>query len=305
MKHNKIAKIILSLSLPVLLTACNSQNEIKESAAPDIYTIDSTAYAEEKFIPVCKHESIYEETIKATCTADGSCITYCKDCNKVLVEKTLYKTGHLNTEEKTQEAFCETAGYTRIVCSDCGTCISESVIPAKDHTWNEWMVTVKANPFTNGSMTRACSICGKEEKKEYAENIGDTHLYIPSVNIDSDITAGTITQECVDANNAVYGVFEYNGGFPCITGHNNKVLKTLRNVCVGDHIWLWVNGEVKEYEVYVAEAAVYDRDNTHDIVGNNTTDVTYLSADTKDLRLYTCLTGKIDNNRFLVLAREI
>lgn len=58
------------------------------------------------------------------------------------------------------------------------------------------------------------------------------------------------------------------------------------------------------YEVYAAEEATYDRDNTHDIVGN-VSGASFVYADASHLRLYTCLTKYRDNNRFLVLAKEV
>ena len=78
------------------------------------------------------------------------------------------KCNHERTELYNQKnATCVVQGYTGdTYCKECGAKVKGgSVIPLKNHTWSNWVVTKKATYTENGNEERRCSVCGKKENR--------------------------------------------------------------------------------------------------------------------------------------------
>ena len=78
------------------------------------------------------------------------------------------KCNHERTELYNQKnATCVVQGYTGdTYCKECGAKVKGgSVIPLKNHTWGNWVVTKKATYTENGNEERRCSVCGKKENR--------------------------------------------------------------------------------------------------------------------------------------------
>ena len=80
----------------------------------------------------CPHKVTYTDIVKeATCFENGQIDTICKKCNTVLASNTLEKTAH---------------------------------------TFGEYELTIKPSASTPGLEIRVCSVCSKEEKREFYIN---------------------------------------------------------------------------------------------------------------------------------------
>ena len=59
---------------------------------------------------------------------------------------------------------CTQNGKIKYTCLKCGN-EYEEVIPATGHKYSNWIATKKPTIFKNGTQTRKCSNCGKQETK--------------------------------------------------------------------------------------------------------------------------------------------
>lgn len=137
------------------------------------------------------------EVIKpATCAEDGLRRVWCsnENCNQ-FIEENIDKLNHTpNTE--VVEATCTEAGRTTVTCQVCGEKISETVIDPLGHDYDEnawtkdathhWhackrcgteidkdshsenggVVTTPATPYSNGTRTYSCTVCGHVTRTE-------------------------------------------------------------------------------------------------------------------------------------------
>ncbi len=74
--------------------------------------------------------------------------------------------GHDETEVKdAKEATCTEDGYTGdTYCKDCGEKLEDGeIIPAKGHTYGEWVVTKEPTTTETGLKERTCSVCGDKD----------------------------------------------------------------------------------------------------------------------------------------------
>ena len=71
--------------------------------------------------------------------------------------------GKHNWKPRPQSPWCERPGGIVYVCSHCGKKVFEESTPALGHAWDAWTVTKQAACASDGSRTRTCSRCGKEE----------------------------------------------------------------------------------------------------------------------------------------------
>ncbi len=107
--------------------------------------------------------TLIEETVPASCTANGAVRTRCSVCGTVVSETVIPALGH-NTGSVTVAAACEEDGERLDVCKLCGVIVSQTIIPATGHT--ETTETVEATCTASGSITVKCSVCGKILRQE-------------------------------------------------------------------------------------------------------------------------------------------
>ena len=102
-------------------------------------------------------------TTKApTCTAKGTKIKYCSECDIVLETASINTSTHLPVIDEAVEATCTTSGLTQgSHCSACKTILTEqTVIPAKGHTaGNSWIITKTPTCTAKGTQVKYCTDC--------------------------------------------------------------------------------------------------------------------------------------------------
>lgn len=115
---------------------------------------------------------------------------------------------HEHTElRNAKEATCTEEGYTGDeVCTVCGETVNPgSVIPTKDHTWDNGVVTKEATETEEGIMTYTCTVC-HDTKTEIIPKL-TAALIVPSVKVSaaraSSGTKITLTGTFVDYENFI------------------------------------------------------------------------------------------------------
>ena len=106
-----------------------------------------------------------ENTVPATCGADGRIDTICSNCGDVIATKVIPATGAHTWDNGTvtTEPTETTPGVRTFTCAVCSQTKTE-VIPATGphtHVWGEGTVTVAPTETTPGVRTYTCTVCGK------------------------------------------------------------------------------------------------------------------------------------------------
>ena len=184
-------------------------------------------------------ETIPAVNVAATCTTDGYEVYNCKYCDAQKFVKTGEKLNHQHTETVTKDATCEAEGYIRITCKDCGTLLNEVAIkkaphtkqvitieptctsdgtittkcsvcgkllddivyiPAKGHTWGDWVVISGGTCEVEGQRKRECTVC--HETEIISTGVGE-HVYPEKgvVTPPTCTTDGFTTYTCTVCNN--------------------------------------------------------------------------------------------------------
>lgn len=118
--------------------------------------------------PDCPHDNVNDTITAPTCTAMGSRVIVCADCNLLLVNEVLPATGHFwGQVDVISEASCTTIGEIRYTCTNanCGESYS-STTPAYGHGWGEGKVTVIPTCVSVGIKTFTCSLCQQTKEEE-------------------------------------------------------------------------------------------------------------------------------------------
>ena len=106
-----------------------------------------------------------ENTVPATCGADGHIDTVCANCGDVIATEVIPATGAHTWDNGTvtTEPTETTPGVRTFTCAVCGQTKTE-VIPATGphtHVWDEGTVTVAPTETTPGVRTYTCTVCGQ------------------------------------------------------------------------------------------------------------------------------------------------
>ena len=106
-----------------------------------------------------------ENTVPATCGADGRIDTICSNCGEIIATKVIPATGEHTWDngKVTTEPTEKDPGVMTYTCTVCGQTKTE-VIPATGphtHVWGEGTVTVAPTETTPGVRTYTCTVCGK------------------------------------------------------------------------------------------------------------------------------------------------
>lgn len=106
-----------------------------------------------------------ENTVPATCGADGRVDTVCSNCGDVIATKVIPATGAHTWDNGTvtTEPTETDPGTMTYTCTVCGATKTE-VIPATGphtHVWDEGTVTVAPTETTPGVRTYTCTVCGQ------------------------------------------------------------------------------------------------------------------------------------------------
>ena len=160
--------VVDSVAIPA--TGIHDWNEGVETTAPTCeeegektYTCSVCSETKTAAIPAKGHD-LSTTVVDATCEANGTVEITCSRCDDTDVEKTIYltkKNHDWNEGKETTAPTCEEEGVKTYTCLVCGDTRTES-IPAKGHTWGDWVVTPSTNS-AKGSVSRSCLICGAKE----------------------------------------------------------------------------------------------------------------------------------------------
>ena len=154
-------------------TGCKALKDVRCYGAPP--TVQPGGAAEHSFEPgiVTIH---YNPAMNWTLDADGTWQGY-----KVSSKGACLHTGY-GTTENTVPATCGADGRIDTVCANCGDVIATKVIPATGaHTWDNGTVTTEPTETTPGVRTFTCAVCS-QTKTEVIPATG-THTFVFTKNI--------------------------------------------------------------------------------------------------------------------------
>lgn len=149
-------------------TGCKALKDVRCYGAPP--TVQPGGAAEHSFEPgiVTIH---YNPAMNWTLDADGTWQGY-----KVSSKGACLHTGY-GTTENTVPATCGADGRIDTVCANCGDVIATEVIPATGaHTWDNGTVTTEPTETTPGERTFTCAVCS-QTKTEVIPATG-THTFV-------------------------------------------------------------------------------------------------------------------------------
>ena len=172
-------------------TGCTALKDVRCYGAPP--TVQPGGAAEHSFEPgiVTIHynpDPVYGWTLDT----DGTWQGY-----KVSSKGACLHTGY-GTTENTVPATCGADGYIETVCSNCGEVIATKVIPATGaHTWDNGTVTTEPTETTPGVRTFTCAVCS-QTKTEVIPATG-AHTFVFTKNVAPSCTeAGYDLYTCRD-----------------------------------------------------------------------------------------------------------
>lgn len=154
-------------------TGCTALGDVRCYGAPP--TVQPGGAAEHSFEPtiVTVH---YNPAMNWTLDADGTWQGY-----KVSSKGACLHTGY-GTTENTVPATCGADGRIDTVCANCGDVIATKVIPATGaHTWDNGTVTTEPTETTPGVRTFTCAVCS-QTKTEVIPATG-VHTFVFTKNV--------------------------------------------------------------------------------------------------------------------------
>ena len=162
----------------------------EESTGIIEYICERCGAGEEVEIPALDHVHEYVSvTTDPTCTEQGY-TTYTCRCGDSYVDDILDATGHNVVTDTAVDEDCTNSGLTEgSHCVACGMVfVSQEIVPALGHQWNNGEETVAPTEYANGIMTYICQRCG-ETKEETIPALEHVHGY------DAVITDPTCTEQ--------------------------------------------------------------------------------------------------------------
>lgn len=154
-------------------TGCTALKDVRCYGAPP--TVQPGGAAEHSFEPgiVTIH---YNPAMNWTLDSDGTWQGY-----KVSSKGACLHTGY-GTTENTVPATCGADGHIDTICANCGDVIATEVIPATGaHTWDNGTVTTEPTETTPGERTFTCAVCS-QTKTEVIPATG-AHTFVFTKNV--------------------------------------------------------------------------------------------------------------------------
>lgn len=154
-------------------TGCKALKDVRCYGAPP--TVQPGGAAEHSFEPgiVTIH---YNPAMNWTLDADGTWQGY-----KVSSKGACLHTGY-GTTENTVPATCGADGRIDTVCANCGDVIATEVIPATGaHTWDNGTVTTEPTETTPGVRTFTCAVCSQTKTEVIPATGAHTFVFTKAV----------------------------------------------------------------------------------------------------------------------------
>ena len=154
----------------------------------------------------------WKTTKQPTCTEQGIEERVCSGCGDKET-RTVAASGHKAVTDKAVAATCTVDGKAEgSHCSICGTVLKEqAVIPAKGHSYGDWIVTKPATETSDGIETKTCSVCGDKITRSIDLV---KHNYVATVKSPTCTEQGYTTYRCSDCGK------EYTDDYKPALGHN-------------------------------------------------------------------------------------
>lgn len=239
-------------------------------------------------------EVVIENVKEATCTAKGSHdeVIYCTvetckaEISREVVEDAAL--GHKEVVDAKVEPTCTENGKTEGAhCSVCEEVLEPQVeIPALNHKWSDWKVTVEPTTSATGEKSRTCSTCSTEETATVAKlpvisasaiewKKGNPVLVFTSdaayadfinVTVNGEVLAEGVDYTVAEGSTVVTLTEEYlksleKGGYEISINSNNGSAKITFVVKGGNALWiaLIIIGAVLVSGVVAAYVIIYLR----------------------------------------------
>ena len=155
-------------------TGCKALTDVRCYGAPP--TVQPGGAAEHSFEPGIVTIHYNPDPVYGWTLDDGKWQGY-----KVSSKGACLHTGY-GTTENTVPATCGADGHIDTICSNCGDVIAAKVIPATGaHTWDNGTVTTEPTETTPGARTHTCAVCGAT-KTEVIPATG-AHTFVFTKNI--------------------------------------------------------------------------------------------------------------------------
>ncbi len=241
----------------------------------------------------------YILVINPTAAKNGLEVRTCRTCNAK--EEREYVCPHDSCcEFLEKKPTCVKKGKINIVCEKCGKIINQKLTQATGHVYGDWVYTKSATPVEKGKKYRECTKCGNKVTESYEMRVPDgNYIYAPDTGICHNFTISSFTQSAVNRYDIVYS--EDNGyNNPFILGHNTGTMRKLSRICVGQSIYVSINGKIETYTVIVSECG-RENEAGNDIIGKKTGVSIWKNYGCRTLHLYTCY-GYMAKDRWMVLA---
>ena len=142
-------------------------------------------------------------TTAATCTEDGLKTTLCTDCNEIISEEIIPAFGHNYQETARVEAAIEVEGYVEYTCSNCGDTYVD-VIPALPKPEHKHELTTNTTPATCVDNGVITTVC--TDCGEIIEEVvieATGHNYQETARVNADIEIeGYVEYTCVNCSDS-------------------------------------------------------------------------------------------------------
>ena len=102
-----------------------------------------------------------------TCKKPGVERRDCERCGKFEIQASI--PARHDYEDKVVEATCTEMGYTVHVCRRCKSTTEDSYVPAKGHSFGQWVVLGEPECLSKGAERRDCEVCEGYETRETEE----------------------------------------------------------------------------------------------------------------------------------------
>ena len=166
------------------------------------------------------HYYVLEETVAATCTAQGYKLYVCSHCNDSYKSDYVAATGH-KYEKTTTAPTCLEQGYTVYKCATCSNTYTSDYKSALGHNYVE--TAVEPTCTEEGYIKHACSRCEESFATDNIPALG--HKYVETAVIATCTENGCLRHTC-----AVCG-YEYQTNVVQASGHSYSTEVTLTATC--------------------------------------------------------------------------
>lgn len=117
----------------------------------------------------------WKEIKNPSCTEKGVQTRVCARCNKT-EDEDIPALGHELVVTVIKESTCTEKGLQQEKCTRCDYTANDKEIPAKGHSYGQWIVTKEATFHEDGEETRTCSVCQEKETRRIPK-LSETHKH--------------------------------------------------------------------------------------------------------------------------------